>query len=190
MSDKTIKNDLILRPTERLSRSPVPGYRPNVAMVVVNDEDLILMGRRTAKTADSAWQVPQGGVDRDESPRAACIRELAEETGLAAREVRIVAWTQQWQTYAFPPEMRSSGKGRTFAGQCQAWFLLRLVGDSKPSLAFATANEFDLFSWRDPIQAVTDIIAFKRQIYHSAFNEFASGAMATSGRWRALAEVR
>lgn len=40
---------------------------------------------------DAGWEIPKGFIDRGESPRAAAVRELAEETGLAAPEDRIVA---------------------------------------------------------------------------------------------------
>ena len=55
------------------------GYRPNVAMVVINSQKKVLIcRRRNTKT----WQFPQGGIDKGEKVREAMYRELREETGL------------------------------------------------------------------------------------------------------------
>jgi len=40
----------------------------------------VFVGRRI-DTAGDNWQMPQGGIDRGETPRAAALRELKEEVG-------------------------------------------------------------------------------------------------------------
>ena len=58
-----------------------------------------------------AWQMPQGGIDKGESPRQAALRELQEEIGTA--RARIVAETAGWLTYDLPPELLGKAlKGR------------------------------------------------------------------------------
>ena len=65
-------------------------YRPCVGITLFNAEGLVFIGRRRSKRAvDPAaqgyeWQMPQGGIDSGEMPRAAALRELREETGLRA----------------------------------------------------------------------------------------------------------
>jgi len=55
------------------------GYRANVGIVLVNDDDQVLWARRIGQYA---WQFPQGGIVPNETPEAALYRELAEEIGL------------------------------------------------------------------------------------------------------------
>ena len=40
-----------------------------------------------------AWQMPQGGIDEGEEPRAAALRELVEETGIPERAVEVIGET-------------------------------------------------------------------------------------------------
>jgi putative (di)nucleoside polyphosphate hydrolase len=61
-------------------------YRPCVGVTLINPAGLIWAGRRLDSTAD-AWQMPQGGIDDGEKPRAAALRELWEETGITAVRV-------------------------------------------------------------------------------------------------------
>ena len=53
-------------------------YRPCVGVTLINPSGLIFAGRRL-DGAPQAWQMPQGGIDEGEKPRAAGLRELAEE---------------------------------------------------------------------------------------------------------------
>ena len=55
-------------------------YRPNVGIIIINTEGNLMWCRR--KNHDG-WQFPQGGIDENESPIEAAIREVEEETGLA-----------------------------------------------------------------------------------------------------------
>ena len=55
------------------------GYRPNVAIVLVNARDQVFWGKRVK---EHAWQFPQGGIKQGETPEQAMFRELQEETGL------------------------------------------------------------------------------------------------------------
>ena len=57
------------------------GYRNGVGMVILNQNKKIFIGQRFDKD-ESAWQMPQGGIDKNENPHDACIRELTEETGI------------------------------------------------------------------------------------------------------------
>ena len=40
------------------------GYRPNVGIVIVNQSDQIFLAKRIGQ---DAWQLPQGGIDENES---------------------------------------------------------------------------------------------------------------------------
>lgn len=55
------------------------GYRPNVGIILTNRDGKLLWARRIRQ---DAWQFPQGGIRRRETPEQAMYRELAEEIGL------------------------------------------------------------------------------------------------------------
>ena len=102
-------------------------YRPGVGVTLINPAGLIFAGRRLDSTAD-AWQMPQGGIDGDETPRAAALRELEEETGIKSDRVRFLAKTHHWLTYDLPPELLGKVWGGKYRGQRQKWFLYRFEG--------------------------------------------------------------
>jgi putative (di)nucleoside polyphosphate hydrolase len=57
-------------------------YRPNVGIVIFNSKKKIWCGRRLGINTKDAWQLPQGGIDDNESPLEAAVREAYEETGI------------------------------------------------------------------------------------------------------------
>ena len=81
-------------------------YRPCVGVMLINAEGLIFAGQRLDNRG-AAWQMPQGGIDADEKPRAAALRELWEETGVTADLVAFVGKSHGWLTYDLPPELLS-----------------------------------------------------------------------------------
>ena len=65
-----------------------PYYGPNLTRIgsyaLCVDEDRILLARLATIEVDvGAWTMPGGGIGFGEHPDAACLRELAEETGLS-----------------------------------------------------------------------------------------------------------
>jgi len=60
---------------------------PSANVIVVNDQDEILLIRRTD---NSNWAVPGGGMDLGESITAAAVRETEEETGIACEITGLV----------------------------------------------------------------------------------------------------
>jgi len=141
-----------------------------VGMIILNRDNLVLWAKRKGM---DAWQFPQGGIRREESPEQAMLRELREETGLPRDKVEILAKSRGWIRYVIPERMRRGGK---YIGQRQKWFLLRLKGpDSLIDLAPQTHEpaEFDDWRWEDPAIAIAQAAEFKRQAYAEALGQFA-----------------
>ena len=112
-------------------QSETSAYRPCVGIMVLNRAGLVWIGRRPDAPAEPEgpgawWQMPQGGIDADEDPAKAALRELEEETGI--RSVEIIAESPGWYTYDLPVELRPQAWGGRYRGQRQKWFAARFTG--------------------------------------------------------------
>ena len=147
------------------------GFRPNVGIVVQNDRGQVLWARRVGGA--DAWQFPQGGIQPGESAEDALFRELHEEIGLTKEAVEVLGRTRGWLRYRLPRNIRRR-TGSQFLGQKQKWFLLRLLADDG---AICTAKcdqpEFDGWRWVSYWYPLSNIVAFKRDVYRRALEELA-----------------
>jgi len=153
--------------------SPRLPYRPAAAVMLLNSDNKVFVAQRIDSSVD-AWQMPQGGLDEGETARAGALRELEEETGIAAHLVEIIAQSSRELIYDLPPELRGKlWKGR-FAGQRQSWFLARFLG-TDADVNLATAHpEFNAWRWIDPWQLPDLIVPFKKPLYEAVLAEFAA----------------
>jgi putative (di)nucleoside polyphosphate hydrolase len=148
--------------------------------MLFNHVGRVLVARRGDRSED-AWQMPQGGIDAGESPRAAALRELREEIGTDRAE--IVAESRDWLSYDLPPELVGKAwKGR-YRGQRQKWFLMRFTGQDDDIDLAAHDAEFDAWTWVPPESIVRLIVGFKLAVYTKVVAEFAPRihALADSG---------
>ncbi|WP_170341076.1 RNA pyrophosphohydrolase [Ruegeria arenilitoris] len=153
---------------EQIAKLP---YRPCVGLMLMNDQGQIFVGQRNDRFED-AWQMPQGGVDEGETPRAAALRELQEEIGVTPDLVEIVAETDDWLPYDLPHDIVPKiWKGR-FRGQEQKWFLLRFLGEDDQINIQTDHPEFTRWKWQDPNRLIAEIVPFKREVYERAMEAF------------------
>lgn len=147
------------------------GYRANVGIVITNDKKQILLAKRFKQ---NGWQLPQGGIDEDETELDALYRELQEEVGLDPSHVTLIAKTPKWLRYELPDEHVRRAQKPKCIGQKQVWYLLKLdSSDEEISLDLHDDVEFDDWKWVDYWSPVDEVINFKRDVYEDMLKALA-----------------
>lgn len=144
-------------------------YRLGVGIMLLNEKRRVFVGRRN-DMAGNHWQMPQGGIDEGEEPRAAALREMKEEIGTDRAE--IIAESRGWLTYDLPAKLgRTAWKGR-YRGQTQRWFAARFTGKDKDIDLETEHPEFEAWQWVAADALPRLIVPFKRQLYLDVVEEF------------------
>lgn len=109
--------------------------------------------------------MPQGGIDDGEEPYPAALRELGEETGVAAQYVTLLGELPDWLPYDLPADLIPKVWGGKYRGQLQKWYALRLDAPDTVINIATEHPEFSQWQWIAP-EALPDIIVpFKRALY-------------------------
>ena len=112
------------------NRNKLP-LRIGVGAVVLNKENKVFVGKRKDNPVDK-WQMPQGGVDKNEDFLTAMKRELFEETSI--KNIKVLKVLDGWYQYELPEELLGIIWKGKFRGQKQKWFITRFVGEEKAML--------------------------------------------------------
>lgn len=151
------------------------GFRLNVGIILCNSDGQLFWGRRVGQ---EAWQFPQGGLHDNESIHDALFRELQEEVGLKASDVKLLKESENWLSYRLPKRLVRDAMPACI-GQKQKWFLLRLVSEEQSiKLDISIKPEFDHWGWVNFWYPLHQVVAFKREVYRQALMEFAPTIMA------------
>jgi putative (di)nucleoside polyphosphate hydrolase len=136
--------------------------RTGVGIVVLNKDNKVFVAKRI-DNPKNFWQMPQGGVDKDENFLKAAYRELEEETSI--KNVNLIQELEGTTTYELPNHLIGIIWKGKYRGQKQKWFLMKFTGEDK-EINIKTKNpEFLDWKWIE-LDLITEIaVDFKLHVY-------------------------
>ena len=157
-------------------------YRPCAGVTVINAQGLVFIGRRSSGPEHidetHVWQMPQGGIDEDENPYKAALRELYEETNI--KSVEKLGEIAGWLNYDIPRDIVGAAWHGKYRGQKQKWYALRFTGDdSEIDIEHPGGGhkpEFIAWRWEKLDRLPQLVVPFKRPTYERVVKEFSKFA--------------
>jgi len=145
--------------------------RLGVGIALLNHENKIFVGKRIDNPANS-WQMPQGGVDKNEDFLQAAKRELKEETNI--RTVTVIKELNEWLTYDLPKNLLGKLWKGKYRGQKQKWLVMKFLGKTD-EINVKTKNP-EFFDWKwIKLSTLPDVaVHFKVDIYKKIKEELTS----------------
>ena len=142
--------------------------RIGVGVIVLNNENKVFVGKRKDNPGDK-WQMPQGGVDKNENFLTAVKRELNEETSI--KNIKIIKELDGWFEYELPKNLLGIIWKGKFRGQKQKWFVARFIGEES-EINLKTENpEFIEWKWIKIDELPKVIVDFKKNVYEKLLIE-------------------
>ena len=144
-----------------MSKKTLP-LRIGVGAVLLNNDNKVLVGKRRDNPINK-WQMPQGGVDKNEKIVDALKRELFEETSI--KSYKIIHELDRWLTYELPEDLLGKIWRGKYRGQKQRWFILRFSGEESEINVNTKKPEFLEWKWTDIESLPNIIVDFKKKVY-------------------------
>ena len=136
--------------------------RNGVGIAVINKNNKVFVAKRI-DNPKNFWQMPQGGIDKDEDFLSAAYRELEEETSI--RSVELIKQLNGIYTYELPDHLLGIIWKGKYRGQKQKWFLMRFTGNEDEINVNTKKPEFLDWKWLE-IEKITDtVVDFKLDVY-------------------------
>ena len=137
-------------------------FRSGVGIVLLNKDNKVFVAKRIDNPKDF-WQMPQGGVDKNEDSLVAAYRELKEETSITS--VELIKEVEGTTVYELPDNLLGIIWKGKYKGQKQKWFLMKFTGEEK-EINIKTKNpEFLDWKWINLDQITEVVVNFKLQVY-------------------------
>jgi len=128
----------------------------------LNKENKIFVARRI-DNPKNFWQMPQGGVDKNEDFLSAAYRELKEETSI--KNVELIKEIDEMFTYELPKQLLGIIWKGKYKGQRQKWFIMRFLGTDDEININTSKPEFLEWKWIDLDTITKVVVDFKLQVY-------------------------
>ena len=142
--------------------------RIGVGIALLNDSNEVFVGKRIDNPEDF-WQMPQGGVDKNENFLDAAKRELEEETSI--KNVKLIKEIKDWLIYELPKDLLGKIWKGKYRGQKQKWFIMKFLGNNNEIDINTKKPEFLDWKWIDPSQLPEVAVNFKINIYKKISKE-------------------
>jgi len=136
--------------------------RSGVGIILLNSENKIFVARRI-DNPKNFWQMPQGGIDKNEDYLKAALRELKEETNITS--VQLIKEIDDWYIYELPNYLLGKIWKGKYRGQKQKWFVMKFTGEEN-EINLKTKNpEFFEWKWIEKEKLTEVIVKFKLEVY-------------------------
>ena len=142
--------------------------RIGVGIALLNHENKVFVGKRIDNPANS-WQMPQGGVDKNENFLQAAKRELEEETSI--KTVVVIKELNEWLTYDLPKNLLGKLWKGKYRGQKQKWFIMKFLGKNDEINIRTKKPEFLDWKWIKTSDLPGVAVNFKVSIYKKLVEE-------------------
>ena len=142
--------------------------RIGVGVVVLNGKNQIFVGKRKDNPIEK-WQMPQGGVEKNENYLNAMKRELYEETNI--KSIKILKEFDEWMEYELPKNLLGLIWKGKFRGQKQKWFIVKFIGHENEINLNTEHPEFIEWKWIDIEMLPNVIVDFKKNLYSKLLEE-------------------
>jgi len=140
-------------------------FRTNVVGVIKNNKDQILI-QKNIHLGDH-WQFPQGGVDENEDPQTAVLREIEEELNICKSEMKIIKQFNAEHSYISPKHYQLL---HGYKGQKQTAYLIKYSG-SIESQKFAPTREVAAIEWIAKEKLLEKLHPVRREFVKKFINE-------------------
>ena len=136
--------------------------RIGVGIIILNKKNEVFVGKRKDNPIDK-WQMPQGGIDTNETPLNAMKRELKEETSIT--KIKVLKEIEKSFEYELPPNLLGKIWKGKYRGQKQKWFIVKFIGNDNEINLNTEYPEFIEWKWIDYNLLPDVIVDFKKKVY-------------------------
>ena len=152
----------------RLNKTKKLPLRKGVGIVMLNSTNKVFVGKRIDNPIN-LWQMPQGGVDKNEDSFQAACREFREETGI--KSIKLIKEINDFLTYELPENLLGKIWKGKYRGQKQKWFVMKLIGKESEINIKTKKAEFKEWKWININELTKVVVKFKYDVYKSIVKE-------------------